>query len=345
MLRKLLLFISILFLVLVLVWWLPQCSRPHSGQITVSSSNPPSSATVAIPEPAVDKTGTKHNDTGFATEAQLQEPPRETASLSEPPASSSGINSGNEKTQEKSAQVEEKIPPEGKPATEEKRTEESATAPESPMISKPGTTNPVAENADSSKTDEATQEEEPLSPTTGETGENEAPDTTPPEAETSTSAYIPPRVSGEGAASAGEALFQSLAPSSPVNSSADQDPSTIVLDGVSFAYNSDQLTDNSYSVLDNVAKSLKKNPDIHLEIAGYTDDRGEPLYNRILSRRRAEAVMIYLVEQGISAKRLTAVGYGSDNPIADNDTAEGRQQNRRVELHIKDTGGPAATSN
>ncbi len=88
-------------------------------------------------------------------------------------------------------------------------------------------------------------------------------------------------------------------------------------------------------MLDNVVASLTKSPGIRLEIAGYTDDRGDPLYNRILSRRRAEAVMIYLVKHGIDARRLTAAGYGSDDPIADNSTEEGRQKNRRVELHIR----------
>ena len=114
-----------------------------------------------------------------------------------------------------------------------------------------------------------------------------------------------------------------------------QTPSTIILDGLQFATDSDQLVEGSEAVLENVITSLKNNPEIRLEIAGYTDDRGDALYNRILSRRRAEAVMIYLVEHGIDARRLTAAGYGSDDPIADNATEEGRRKNRRVELHIR----------
>jgi outer membrane protein OmpA-like peptidoglycan-associated protein len=121
----------------------------------------------------------------------------------------------------------------------------------------------------------------------------------------------------------------------PPTPSRRQAQSTIVLDGLQFETDSDQLVEGSEAVLENVITSLKNHPDIRLEIAGYTDDRGDALYNRILSRRRAEAVMIYLVEHGIDARRLTAAGYGSDDPIADNATEAGRRQNRRVELHIR----------
>lgn len=339
MLRKLLLFISILFLVLVLVWWAPQCSRPHSSPAPISTSNPPSSSETVTPEPA-DENTEKQGDV-FSPATEPQETPQElNAPLPETPVSSGDI-SGIDKTAQEEPAEEEATE---KPVEKKKPTDDSEVV-DVPSLVKPSTAadEPEATEPAPAKENEAIPEAVKASPDE-ETSNGDTSDTTLPEDGKASSVYVPPRVSGEGAASAGEALFQTLTPPSSVDSAADRNPSTIVLDGVSFAYNSDQLTDDSFSVLNNVATSLKKNPEIHLEIAGYTDDRGEPLYNRILSRRRAEAVMIYLVEQGISAKRLTAVGYGSDNPIADNNTPEGRQENRRVELHIKDSPGPAASS-
>jgi hypothetical protein len=69
------------------------------------------------------------------------------------------------------------------------------------------------------------------------------------------------------------------------------------------------------------------------EIDGYTDSTGTPAYNKGLSERRAQAVADYLTSNGIGAHRLTVKGYGQDNPVADNKTAEGRAHNRRVVLH------------
>jgi len=79
---------------------------------------------------------------------------------------------------------------------------------------------------------------------------------------------------------------------------------------------------------------LKKRPDIRVEIAAYSDSRGKASYNQALSNKRANSVMNYLVGHGISASNLTANGYGEANPIADNETREGRAQNRRVEMHV-----------
>ena len=77
---------------------------------------------------------------------------------------------------------------------------------------------------------------------------------------------------------------------------------------------------------------LNNNPDLNIEIQGYTDSTGEEDYNVQLSQRRAESVMSYLVSRGIDPDRLTAKGYGSVNPVASNDTPQGRAKNRRVEF-------------
>ena len=90
----------------------------------------------------------------------------------------------------------------------------------------------------------------------------------------------------------------------------------------------------SYPILDDVAALLKYNPDIHVKIEGYTDNIGSPAYNKMLSQKRAESVMNYLIEHGISSERLTAVGFGEEFPIASNSTSAGRAKNRRVEFKI-----------
>ena len=69
-------------------------------------------------------------------------------------------------------------------------------------------------------------------------------------------------------------------------------------------------------------------------MSGYTDNSGDAASNLELSKRRAEAVKAYLIEKGVSENRLTAKGFGINNPRADNTTKEGRAQNRRVELTI-----------
>ena len=71
-----------------------------------------------------------------------------------------------------------------------------------------------------------------------------------------------------------------------------------------------------------------------IEIRGHTDVRGEYDYNIDLSQRRAQAVVNYLLSKGITKNRVTSKGYGSTMPIADNETAEGRQKNRRVEFIV-----------
>ena len=111
-------------------------------------------------------------------------------------------------------------------------------------------------------------------------------------------------------------------------------PVVIRLEGVTFETGSARLTPASLTILDEVAETLRKNPDVRVEVAGHTDDRGRRDFNVKLSRQRAEAVRDYLVNKGIAADRLSARGYGPDQPAADNASAEGRAMNRRVELKI-----------
>jgi OOP family OmpA-OmpF porin len=108
----------------------------------------------------------------------------------------------------------------------------------------------------------------------------------------------------------------------------------IVLKGVNFETASDHLAPDSIVILNDVADTLIHRPHIAIEVAGYTDSRGSAAYNHKLSQKRAQAVAAYLVGRGVKAENLTAKGYGEEHPVADNKTADGRAENRRVELHI-----------
>ena len=86
--------------------------------------------------------------------------------------------------------------------------------------------------------------------------------------------------------------------------------------------------------LDEVATALLTQPELNVEVQGHTDSIGTETYNLGLSERRAVAVKAYLVSRGLSATALTAKGYGKAKPIASNETAEGRAQNRRVAFEV-----------
>lgn len=109
---------------------------------------------------------------------------------------------------------------------------------------------------------------------------------------------------------------------------------TIVLKGVNFDFNTAQLRADASAILDDAVAILKRYPALKVEVAGHTDSNGAEAYNQRLSENRVKAVMDYFVGKGVDAAQLTAKGYGESEPVADNATADGRAQNRRVELRI-----------
>jgi OOP family OmpA-OmpF porin len=110
---------------------------------------------------------------------------------------------------------------------------------------------------------------------------------------------------------------------------------TVVLKGVNFCFDCDTLSSEARQILDTNAMALiNQRPNATFEVAGHTDAVGSDAYNQNLSERRAGSVRSYLVDQGVDASRMTAVGYGESQPVADNGTAAGRAENRRVELRI-----------
>lgn len=110
---------------------------------------------------------------------------------------------------------------------------------------------------------------------------------------------------------------------------------SVVLKGVSFLPGSATLTADAQGVLDSAVAALAGQEDLRVEIGGHTDAQGSDAANQRLSQRRADSVRQYLIAKGIGAERMTAVGYGEAQPIADNDTPAGRAGNRRVEFKIK----------
>lgn len=104
--------------------------------------------------------------------------------------------------------------------------------------------------------------------------------------------------------------------------------------GILFATNSSTLNQTSKNALTNFSTSLKNNPDTDVEIYGYTDSTGNDQINIPLSKQRALSVKEYLTHQGVSLSRMVSEGFGASNPVADNATAGGRAQNRRVEVFI-----------
>ncbi len=116
--------------------------------------------------------------------------------------------------------------------------------------------------------------------------------------------------------------------------SADESARVVELKHVHFKTGSSELTPLSRYELDFAADALHAHEDIKIELAGHTDNVGNPESNKILSEKRAAAVKDYLLKKGVSGERMTAVGYGQEKPIADNATEEGRKKNRRTELVI-----------
>lgn len=107
-----------------------------------------------------------------------------------------------------------------------------------------------------------------------------------------------------------------------------------VLQNIFFDVDKYDLKEKSVTELRKILRFLKENPSVRVEISGHTDNTGSPSYNVQLSEKRAQAVNNYLIENGVGAERLAPKGYGSQQPIAPNDSEEGRQKNRRIEFKI-----------
>lgn len=103
---------------------------------------------------------------------------------------------------------------------------------------------------------------------------------------------------------------------------------------VTFAVDSTVINPTFQQALNNVAQSMSTYPNSLIDVMGHTDSTGSDSHNLDLSRRRAESVANYLTSRGVARARIATIGYGEQYPIADNNTAQGRALNRRVEIRI-----------
>ncbi len=117
----------------------------------------------------------------------------------------------------------------------------------------------------------------------------------------------------------------------PSEAPAAPEPEHLVLDGILFQSGSATLDPESNPRLDRVVEYMTHRTSARIRIAGHTDNVGNPQRNQQLSEQRAQAVRAYIVAHGIDGSRIEAVGYGDTQPVASNDTEEGRAQNRRIE--------------
>jgi outer membrane protein OmpA-like peptidoglycan-associated protein len=117
----------------------------------------------------------------------------------------------------------------------------------------------------------------------------------------------------------------------------------VLLELVYFKTDRDVIQRRSYRLLDNVAEVVNAHSEVtQVIVEGHTDAQGDEAHNLDLSQRRAAAVVAYLVSKGVDARRLVAKGYGAAQPVADNGTAKGRAQNRRVDFKLGAIAAPAA---
>ena len=112
---------------------------------------------------------------------------------------------------------------------------------------------------------------------------------------------------------------------------------TGVVKGINFRRNSADIKASSFPLLKEAVSVFKEYPALRVEISGHTSNEGKRDFNMKLSRKRAEAVKLFLVSAGIDENRIGTVGYGPDKPIADNETKDGKEKNRRIEFRLLGT--------
>jgi OmpA-OmpF porin, OOP family len=134
----------------------------------------------------------------------------------------------------------------------------------------------------------------------------------------------------------GEVSKFDIATASPdeIAKALEKDGKVVISGGVLFETDSAKLAPSAADLVRRISEVMKKNPNLKISVVGHTDSTGDYNYNIKLSERRAKAFVDALVKDGIAANRLTGVGVGPQSPVATNDTAEGRAQNRRVELVV-----------
>lgn len=114
-----------------------------------------------------------------------------------------------------------------------------------------------------------------------------------------------------------------------------KDEVVLTIDRLGFAFDSAELDAQSRAALDAAVSVIKSHSGVKMDVVGYTDSSGPESYNQKLSERRAQAAIDYLVSKGVAPGQLNAVGRGEADPVASNDTRDGRSRNRRVKLVVR----------
>jgi OOP family OmpA-OmpF porin len=169
----------------------------------------------------------------------------------------------------------------------------------------------------------------------GVTDDNDACPGTPAGAEVDTRG-CPLDSDGDGVAD-----YRDQCPNTPAGVDVDdrgcpvKDEVVLSIDRLGFAFDSAELDASSKAALDAAVDVIKSHSAVKMDVVGYTDSSGPESYNQGLSERRAQAAVDYLVSRGVDASQLRAVGRGEADPVASNDTRDGRIRNRRVELVVR----------
>ena len=161
-----------------------------------------------------------------------------------------------------------------------------------------------------------------------------------PAAATAAAATPPTDAAPAATAAADGTMIPALAPPGDGAACVANITALLERDKITFDPGSDDISDASRPLVSALSELLRQCPGVPIEVAGHTDSQGTERNNRTLSEDRAKAVLVALAESGVDVSTLKAVGYGEDNPIADNGTEEGREANRRIEFTL--IGAPAA---
>ena len=157
------------------------------------------------------------------------------------------------------------------------------------------------------------------------TGEVEIPASGSADLIISASGYVPKKVIVEGSSDERKIVLDRI-----------QKGKGFVVENIYFEFNEAYLKAESLDIIDKLIAIMKKNTELKIEVRGHTDAVGDKVYNQKLSERRADAVVEYMIKNGISPERLRSTGYGQTRPIASNKTEEGRKKNRRTEFFFID---------
>jgi outer membrane protein OmpA-like peptidoglycan-associated protein len=294
------------------------------------------------PAPANEKAVSSHSSEKAIVESDGRTRSPANPALAAEAASNPPSKEAESRTADTSAIVNEPIPPQtGKKATTEYY---GYTVPQAnPAWTAEATINPGYETKTTPPAEASATTNEPKPPRTGEKAITEYYGETPSPEHHASAAGAPIKVEQNKVPPAATETPTEVAATSPppapsIESCREALGASARAANLYFANSSSAIEPRSKSDLRKIAKAINDCGNVTVEVAGYTDDWGNAAYNKALSQLRANAVVDFLVAEGVAPLKLNAVGYGQEQPIATNRTAEGRRLNRRVEFRVSGPG-------